>query len=197
MNTSASTTVSVLCVSIELQSDMEWRDIPGFEGYYQVSDDGDVRSVKRTIYNSKGYFATRESHVLCPNQNKCGYLKVILCVENKHYTRMVHQLVAMAFLGHTLNGHKLTINHKDGNKHNNCIANLEIVSMTTNRRHAIMLGLWNQRGTQSVRAKLTSDDLAEIRARYAKGGVTHKELAEMFNVSKKTIGKVIRRQRCD
>ncbi len=197
MNMSASTTVSVLCVSIELQPDMEWRDIPGFEGYYQVSDNGEVRSVKRTVYNSKGFFVTRESHVLCPNRQRCGYLKVTLCVENKHYTRLIHQLVGMAFLGYTLNGHKLTINHKDGNKRNNSVANLEIVSMTTNRRHAIMLDLWNQRGTKSVKAKLAPHDLVEIRARYVKGGVTQKELAEMFNVSKSTIGRVIRCQRCD
>ena len=134
---------------------------------------------------------------MAPSISQCGYIKYNLAKEGKSKTINAHQLVAQAFLGHKNNGHNLTINHIDGNKVNNSVDNLEIVTMTENRRHAIRNGLWNQRGVNAVKSKLTSEDLTQIRRLYATGRYRQIDLAKIFNVGKSTIGRAVRYQRCD
>ena len=99
-----------------------WKDIEGFEGRYQVSTWGNVRGVQG---------------ILKPYRNEKGYLKVSLAKNGKYYKKRVNRLVALAFIP---NPYELPqVNHKDGNKENNSITNLEWTTDEINRKHAILL----------------------------------------------------------
>lgn len=107
-----------------------WKDVKGYEGIYQVSNLGNIRSLERiTIFESenqhKKYKANR--HIKCkmkkPTVNKCGYYQTVLYKNGKKRNVLVHRLVAEAFLPNLNN--KPTINHIDGNKLNNKLDNLE------------------------------------------------------------------------
>lgn len=112
-----------------------WKDIPGYEGHYQVSELGNVRSLDRTIlYIRRGENRTMflRGIVLKPILGSCNYLTVSLSDNNSAKTYRVHQLVAMAFLGHTPCGYKLVVNHKNFDRTDNRVENLEIVTMREN-----------------------------------------------------------------
>ena len=92
----------------------QWKDIPGYEGLYQASNHGDIRSLPRT---------TTKGGVLKPKLGKEGYFKVQLCRNGKVKDFHIHRLVAKAFLP---NPNSLPqVNHRDLNKINNCVSNLE------------------------------------------------------------------------
>ena len=159
----------------------EWRDIKGYEGYYQVSSFGRVRS-----------FHHRKIHVLIPRVS-FGYLKVPLCRgKGDENVFFVHILVARTFISNPSN--KKIVNHKDGNKQNNHVDNLEWVTQSENLKHAYKTGLLKiARGTESPRAKLTEDEVRYIRKVYKPhdrnfGAVA---LAETLGVSKYTVSNVI------
>ncbi len=105
-----------------------FKDIVGYEGKYQVSNLGNVKSLN--------YQNTRASKVLSPVKHHGGYLIVHLC---QGKIRMIHTLVAEAFIPNP--EHKRYVNHIDGNKHNNRVSNLEWVTSKENMNHAIKTGL--------------------------------------------------------
>lgn len=108
----------------------KWRDIVGWEGIYQISNCGRLKSFKKAC---EGY--------LISNKNKNGdYFAVVLSAKHKKIksTRM-HRLVAIAFIPNPFN--KPQINHKDGNKQNNNVFNLEWCTAAENMQHALALGL--------------------------------------------------------
>ena len=98
-----------------------WKDIVGYEGLYQVSNLGNVKRLKGYKGRGKGYIV--EEHLIKPSINSNGYQNVVLCKNGKTKTFTMHRLVAIAFLD---NSEKLPqVNHKDENKLNNCVDNLE------------------------------------------------------------------------
>lgn len=98
-----------------------WKDIVGYEGLYQVPNLGNVKRLKGYKGRGKGYIV--EEHLIQPSINSRGYQNVILCKNGKTKTFTMHRLVAIAFLD---NSEKLPqVNHKDENKLNNCVDNLE------------------------------------------------------------------------
>lgn len=109
-----------------------WKDIKGYEGLYQVSNLGRIKSLprKRTI---------KTERILSPKFNKGGYLEVALCKNSKYKMCRVHRLVASAFIQNPEN--KREVNHIDGNKLNNKADNLEWVTPSENIRHAFKTGL--------------------------------------------------------
>lgn len=114
----------------------EWRDIFGFEGRYQVSNTGKVRGLV-SANNGRKLFNTKP-HELRSVDNK-GYRRVVLLDDSgKRCNRSVHRLVAAAFIGDCTD---MQINHKDGNKTNNNVENLEICDQSYNTIHAYKLGL--------------------------------------------------------
>lgn len=171
--------------------------MPGYNGFYEISNDGLLRSVDRVSINSLGHCRHLKGHLMASSISRCGYVKYSLAKDGVSKTINAHQLVAMAFLNHTKGQHGLTVNHIDGCKTNNNVDNLEIVSMTENRRHAILNGLWNQRGVNAVKAKLTTQDLNDIRRLWSSGEYRQEDLARMFKVGRSTIGRAIRNERCD
>lgn len=104
-----------------------WKDIKGYEGLYEISNLGQVRSIPR-----KGTF--KYKHILKTKKNKSGYLMVHLFKNGKGKAFTVHRLVAKTFLEKSLN--KQDVNHIDGNKENNYVSNLEWMTHKENMKHA-------------------------------------------------------------
>ena len=115
-----------------------WKDIKDFEGFYQVSNLGNVRSLDRIVRCNTGY-ANIKGKLLKPILHKKGYYKVDLSKEGKSKRYFIHRLVALTFLENKEN--KEQINHIDGNKKNNCINNLEFCTNYENYIHAKTTGL--------------------------------------------------------
>ena len=128
----------------------EWRDIKGYKGKYQVSNTGKVRSLKRTVWNGKGYYKIPEK-ILEGYDNGYGYLCVKLCKEGKRKQYRINRLVAQAFLENPQNLPE--VNHKDENKYNNCVENLEYC----NRSYNINYGTGNKRRAKKLGKKNTNN----------------------------------------
>ena len=125
-----------------------WQDIIGFEGRYQVSNLGNIRSIR----TNHGKYQERLL-VQRVRSKKCKYLYVQFSVNDLPYHEAVHRVVAKAFIPNPEN--KPMVNHIDGNKTNNVVENLEWVTCSENHKHAFQLGLRNgnhvakrQRGTK-------------------------------------------------
>ena len=101
----------------------EWRSIPGYEGLYEVSNLGRVRSLDRYVKYSNGMIHLHKGKVLSPGKDTDGYLKVVLNCNRKCKTITVHRLVALTFIPNPDN--LPIINHKDEDKTNNSVDNLE------------------------------------------------------------------------
>lgn len=108
-----------------------WKDIPNYEGIYQVSNLGDVKSLSRLMNKGKVVFVSKEK-IMNKYISKDGYYSVTLSKEKNSRTIKNHQLVAMAFLGHKLCGHELVIDHINNNKLDNRVENLQIVTARYN-----------------------------------------------------------------
>ena len=97
-----------------------WKDIDGFDGFYKISNMGNVMSVGGVCGKFTRKPCTRKQHA-----SPDGYMLVRLSKNGKDQTAKVHRLVAEAFIENAVG--KETVNHKDGNKQNNCVSNLEWV----------------------------------------------------------------------
>ena len=121
----------------------QWKDIPDYEGWYQVSNLGRVRSVPRIIpHKTKGGVISNqrwEGKILRPTLISGGYEMVVLTKHRNPAYPTVHRLVAMAFVPNPYN--KTVVNHIDGNKTNNVATNLEWVTSSENNQHAYDTGL--------------------------------------------------------
>lgn len=111
-----------------------WKDIPGYEGIYQVSNYGRVKSLDRTIEKTNGEVHHLTGKILNINVRKDdGTNLVYLWKNNKGHTFLLHRLVASCFIPNPEN--KPEINHIDGNRSNNSVTNLEWVTRSENMLH--------------------------------------------------------------
>lgn len=108
----------------------EWRDIQGYEGLYQVSNLGRVKSLERKVKHSKGGYALKKGKILNQSYDKDGYLQLHLCKEGISKKFFIHRLVAITFIPNPNNYEEC--NHIDENKENNCVSNLEWVTHKDN-----------------------------------------------------------------
>lgn len=165
----------------------EWKDIQGYEDLYRVNTNGEVYSVRSNKILKPFYRGRRPD-------NK--YFVVELHKNNKGKTISVHRLVAEAFIP---NPNKLPcVNHKDGNKFNNCVDNLEWCTYSENNFHAVQSGLKKYKyGTANKNSKLTYDEVVEIKkcivlgdSKYGarplatKYGVDHKVIMDIYHNKK-------------
>lgn len=161
-----------------------WKDIPGYEGRYQVSDTGNIRSCSRLITRTykSGHVAvtSHKGRVLRPGTNKHGYRFVVLRRFGRSITCEVHKLVASAFLP-CATGCQTQVRHLDGDRLNNTASNLAWGTASENQ-----LDIYSYRGYHH---RLTPDDVREIRAGLELG-ITGRELAKRFGVSESNISEI-------
>ena len=109
-----------------------WKSIEGYEGLYEVSNFGNVKSLSRTITKGNITYVTKDK-ILKQSVDSVGYPYVNLSDYKKQKTFRIHQLVAVAFLNHTPDKHKgLVIDHIDCNKLNNMTTNLQLITNKKN-----------------------------------------------------------------
>ena len=160
-----------------------WRWIRGYEGLYQISNFGRVKSFPRNT--------TSKIQIIKPLLSRSGYLYVGLRKQGTKRLRFkLHRLVSQAFIENPEN--KQTVNHKDGDKFNNYVDNLEWATQDENNQHAIDTGL-QKSGANRNTAKLTNEQVKYIRENYIPrdsefGGAA---LARKFNVKSSTVQNVI------
>lgn len=168
----------------------EWRQVDGFEGRYLVNRDGEL--LRKQCLDGKGRKLSEKLLKAYLNQ-KLGYYVYSISFNGKNKVLYMHRLIAEAFIP-KIEG-KPGINHKDGDKQNNSIANLEWVTHKENIQHAFRTGLVknmrNGSGDECHASKLNSGKVAEIKALIA-SGVTQKTIAEKYGVAKGTIGFIAR-----
>ena len=129
----------------------EWRDIKGYEGKYMISNLGRVKSLERTVWNGRGYRIVPEK-ILKAGDNGHGYLFVMLCKDGKYKNCRINRLVAQAFLENPQNLPE--VNHKDEDKTNNCVENLEWCSKLYN----IKYGTGIKRRAEKLKGKKHSEE---------------------------------------
>lgn len=113
--------------------DIVWKDVLGFEGLYQIGNDGEVKSLLRFEPNSGRAGMWYKERILKPSLDKDGYPQVILHKNGKPHTYKVHRLVALIFIDNPSN--LPCINHKDENKQNNSFVNLEWCDVKYNNNY--------------------------------------------------------------
>ena len=163
-----------------------WRDIPGWEKIYQVSNQGRVKR----IASGPGAQAGR---IKKSSNVEGGYLMVKLSFINREIEhRLVHRLVLGAFVGLCPEGKET--NHKNGIRTDNRLENLEWVTRSENLIHAFSeLGRKPAQGIQFPQSKLNPEKVVEIR-QLSGDGVSYSELAKIFDVSKSAISHVVKKR---
>ena len=126
-----------------------WKDIEGYEGYYQISNTGRVKSLERDIFSATTgeKINHRYEHIKAPVNNTDGYPSIKLCVNGVNKTIAIHRLVAQAFVPNP--DGKLEVNHIDMDRTNNNSDNLEWVSHEENVAHSVKYGKYKHYGSDN------------------------------------------------
>lgn len=164
-----------------------WRDVPTYEGLYQISNLGRVRSLPRE--------EMLEGRHPSPVKRKRGgrilvlrdglYKTVVLYKNGRGRQFSVHRLVALTFIGHPPDS-RSEVNHIDEDRHNNCVSNLEWTSRQGNSLHSS----YKQRGELASTAKLTEKEVLEIRDFLNEGYLSQTEIAALYGVSNHAIFRI-------
>lgn len=159
-----------------------WKPIKEYEDLYEVSNKGRIRS-----------FWRRLPKILNPPMYSTGYKILTLCKKGEIHSRSpIHRLVATAFLKNPKN--YPIIHHKDGNKLNNNVFNLEWCTHSHNKREDYRLGIQSKKGEYHHRAKLTNEEVIYIRWLYEVGDISHQKIADLYNIKRKAITDIINRK---
>lgn len=148
-----------------------WKSIFGYEGFYEVSNLGNIKSLN--------YHNTKQEKILKPKRDKDGYLLIILSKNNKQRTFKIHRLVAEAFIPNTEN--KPQVDHKNKERDDNRVENLQWLTASENNKKGFLQGRVNsefnkQRVSQTHKGKVISD--------YTKQRIkeTHQIICNWYNI---------------
>ncbi|PTH36721.1 NUMOD4 motif-containing HNH endonuclease [Staphylococcus agnetis] len=154
-----------------------WKDVVGYEGLYEVSNQGRIRSKERYVKVKDSNFRYLKSKVLKERITKLGYNRVALYKNSKPANKFVHRLVMEAFDRKS----PQPVNHKNGNKTDNHLDNLEYCTHQENSRHAVDIGLINI-GTANCEEKIIRD---------YKNGMKFLQLTKKYHTSYYQLKKVL------
>lgn len=164
-----------------------WKPVTEMPEFYEVSNFGRVKTLRASAILSAG-------SLLKLRRDKYGYMRVVLAGD-KHYSRVVHRLVAFAFIGEPPDG--CEVNHKDGNKENNRLSNLEYVTKSENSLHSyhvlgnrqIRNGGWK---ATSLLRRFQDPSLQEAILLDATSGVMNQSsLAKKYKISVKSLNRLL------
>lgn len=142
------------------------------------------------IYDDGRVYSGITKKFLSKQLDKDGYEKVaLISIDNKRHRYSVHRLLLENFAPFP-GMEKYQVNHKDGNKQNNKIDNLEWATPSENVKHAFNIGLKTQRGEKNNQSKLTEDQVLEIIELLLTKKYTYKEIGNRYNVNDETIGSI-------
>lgn len=168
-----------------------WRQIPGYEGCYEVSNYGQVRSIDRIQTNSCNVKRKLAGKLLLQSKGSTSvYWTSHLYRNGVMKNIMTHRLVAMAFLDNWSS--ELDVNHKNGDKHDNRLENLEMCTHSENVLHAYNTYLRNDSGENHLNAKLNTEEVWQIKLLHHLWGFSQHRLAKQFHISQSCISDVIR-----
>jgi len=160
-----------------------WTDFVGLEGIMLVGNTGRIKRIK----HRKNPTNKIMKHFI----NENGYCQISLCHNGKYAMYSIHRSVALAFIPNPEN--KPEVNHKDGDKQNNHVDNLEWATESENIKHAWDTGLCKPKnGVDNGNSVLTEKEVLEIRAIK---GMTKRDIAKLYNIGEAAVGKIINRQR--
>jgi hypothetical protein len=159
-----------------------WLPIVGYENLYEISNLGRVKSLPKKGSKTE---LIRKTGMDIRN----GYITVMLCKNNIPMIKRIHSLVVEAFLKIKTN-RKMVCNHKDGNKQNNKLSNLEVISQKENVLHAIRIGKTRiPIKDERYNSKIKESDFQTLNNLF-KEGKTSKEISRIFNVHPTTISRI-------
>jgi hypothetical protein len=140
-----------------------WMPIPQYENYYEISNLSNIRSINRRILTKSGYLKPEKERTITQRISNKGYLSVTLSKHGQSNTHHVHRLLALAFIPNPFC--KPIINHRNGNKLDNSIENLEWVTYSENAIHAYKTGLYksNERKRRLIVDTCTGEQYTSIK----------------------------------
>jgi len=169
-----------------------WKNIPGYKGYYQASNFGRIRSLKRYCFTINGtckipFKRKAGGRVLKQNPSR-GYMRITLSKKGNTKGYTTHRLIAITFIKNPKN--KPEINHKNGIKTDNEVGNLEWVTSSENQMHSVRV-LKKQIGENHPNSKFKNCQIKEIVKLHSELK-NYRLVAEYFNVNRCTISRIIR-----
>ena len=165
-----------------------WLPVVGYEGLYEVSDQGRVRSLTRCVAMSAGSIfekKTIKGILLTPGDDTHGYKHVVLCRDRIRKTSKIHQLVMFAFVGP--NPSRLLVLHQDGNPANNILSNLRYGTHQDNMDDKVRHGSQARHfGETNPQSKLTVADVVTIR----NGSETQRIVAQKYGINQSVVSEI-------
>ena len=158
--------------------------------YVLISNLGRIRNEDRVIVEKTGKVYVKKGIMYKLRPTKRGYLRVCIRINGQSKDFYIHRLVVKYFLGKEIKD--LEVNHKDGDKKNNKVSNLEIVTYLENIKHAKDNKLFRN-GENHGLSYLTSSQVLEIRSLY-KDGLTNRQIADKFNLKRRFVWEITTRK---
>jgi|SRR6185369_12819676 len=140
-----------------------WKDIPGYNGRYKASDQGEILSINWR--NTRGYM--RKGKIMKQSHESNGYLHLNMVTENGSKLVLAHRLIAETFLA-PVEG-KIFVNHKNGIKHDNRVENLEWCTKSENSKHSFSIGIQDNKGVNHPSARFNNEQITEMREKHSNG----------------------------
>lgn len=172
-----------------------WKDIIGFEGIYEVSNIGRVRSLDRQIYNKSSSQATIGFYRFYPGKilrnvlQSTGYNNVTLHKEGTSYPSLVHRLVASCFIPNPEN--KPQVNHINSVRNDNRVENLEWCTASENLFHAYEIGTCKESKGENHKDSIISDATAIEIFKLNQKGLLNTEIAKIFGIRANLVAAVL------